>query len=302
MIKPLFESIDVVNTEKSFSVKVYEQDAFKSPYHYHPEYELTLITKGSGKRYIGNQMDNYTIGDLVFLGPNLPHCWKTEFSAENESNVSSIVVQFTNDFLGDVFFNKPEMLGIKKMLEKTRRGIVYNAAVVVAISVELNKLVEEKNSFKKLQLFLEILYKLSVTEDFNLLSRLSYIPAQSGTDLERINNVFGYIIENYRAEVSLNGVAKAACMSPNAFCKYFKKVTQKTFMEVVVEYRIHYATTQLLNTDKSVSQVCFDCGFKDTVHFISVFKLRMALSPLQYKKKFLKTFNEFDASDLPDNF
>ncbi|MEJ7684568.1 MAG: AraC family transcriptional regulator [Segetibacter sp.] len=289
MIKPLFESINAQN-DNSFSIRVFEQEAFTSPYHYHPEFELTLIYKGSGKRYVGDHMDHFHKGDLVFLGPNLPHCWKTDPYIKGEINASSIVVQFTNDFLGQDFFNKPELSGILKLLERSQRGIVYERSIVPEISRDLKNLGKEKISFKKLHSLLEILHKLSITTDFTILNRLSYIPISSGSDLERINKVFAYIIDNFKTNVCLDEVANLACMTPNAFCKYFKKITHKTFIEVVVEYRLHYATTQLMHTNKSVAQICFDCGFNDVAHFIRMFKSKMEVSPLQYKKSFLKAF------------
>lgn len=285
MIKPLFEPISVQN-DNSFSIRVFEQEAFTSPYHYHPEFELTLINKGCGKRYVGDHMDQFDKGDLVLLGPNLPHCWKTDRYIKGEISASSIVVQFTNDFLGHDFFNKPELSGIHKLLERSQRGIVYHRSVVSEISRDLKNLDKEEMSFKKLHIFLEVLHKLSIATDFTLLNRLSYITIQSGGDLERINKVFGYIIDNFKTNVSLEEVANLACMTPNAFCKYFKKITHKTFIEVVVEYRLHYATTQLMDTNKSIAQICFDCGFNDVAHFIRMFKSKMEISPLQYKKKF----------------
>lgn len=285
MIKPLFEPINAHN-DNSFLIRVFEQEAFTSPYHYHPEFELTLINKGCGKRYVGDHMDHFDKGDLVLLGPNLPHCWKTDPYIKGEINASSIVVQFTNDFLGQDFFNKPELSGILMLLERSQRGIIYNSSIVPEISGDLIKLNKEKTSFKKLHILLEVLHKLSITTDFTLLNHLSYIPIKSGGDLERINKVFGYIIDNFKTNVSLDEVANLACMTPNAFCKYFKKITHKTFIEVVVEYRIHYATTQLMHTNKSIAHICFDCGFNDVAHFIRMFKSKMETSPLQYKKKF----------------
>ncbi len=285
MIKPLFESINAQN-DNSFSIRVFEQEAFTSPYHYHPEFELTLIYEGSGKRYVGNHMDHFNKGDLVFLGPNLPHCWKTDPYIKGEINACSIVVQFTNDFLGQDFFNKPELSDIQKLLVRSQSGIIYNRSIVPEITRDLKNLGKEEMSFKKLHILLEVLHKLSITTNFTLLNPVTHIPIQSGGNLERINKVFSYIIDNFKTNVCLDEVAQLACMTPNAFCKYFKKVTHKTFIEVVVEYRLNYATTQLIHTNKSVAQICFDCGFNDVAHFIRMFKSKMEVSPLQYKKRF----------------
>ena len=105
MIKASFEVLQPVHGQ-SFLVRRFGKSAFDAPYHFHPEYELTYIVKGSGKRYIGNHMDNFTAGDLVLLGPNLPHCWKLESEHEEQSDASAIVVQFDEGFLGSGFFDK----------------------------------------------------------------------------------------------------------------------------------------------------------------------------------------------------
>ena len=293
MIKPVFEHVNVL-TNNSFSLQVFEPGALEFPFHYHPEFELTIITSGSGKRFIGDCIENFNYGDLVFLGPNLPHCWKLDSYLEDDRNVSSIVVHFTSNFLRDDFFCKPELNEIHKLVERSRKGIVYNRSIIPEISEDLKTLAKEDNSFKKLHLLLNVLHKLSVTRDYTLLNGLSYVENLNRGDLERINKIFDYITDNYKTNVCLQDAAELACMTPNSFCKYFKKVTQKTFIEVVVEYRLRYALSQLLHTSKSVAQICFDSGFNDIVYFNRMFKSKLNVSPLQYKKNFQKTLSVFD--------
>ncbi len=301
MVQPLFESIHS-RLENSFSIRTFEQHAFTSPYHYHPEFELTLIRKGKGKRYIGNQMNHFCNQELVFMGPNLPHCWKTDPLVQEKVNASSIVVQFNINFLGEDFFQKPELAPIKKFLDMSQRGIVFGSTVIPAISDSLEAMVNEPVNFKKLHIFLDILHRLSTTTNFKLLNSLSYIPLQNAKDMERINKIFTYIVENFKTNVKLEDVACEACMTQNAFCKYFKKMTHKTFIEVVLEYRLDFAISLLLNTDKSIEHICFECGFNDTVYFIRMFKSKMRLSPLQYKKKFMHSFHLFDDSNQAAEF
>jgi AraC-like DNA-binding protein len=287
MIKPSFEVINPL-TRDSFLVRVFEEEAFTSPYHYHPEFELTIITKGSGKRYVGNHMDYFKEGDLVFLGANLPHCWKTDPINKGEINASSIVIQFSGNFMGEDFLNKPELTDIQSLLKRSSCGIVYRGALVAEISNAMKSMAKEAIRFKQLQSLLDILYKLSISPECTLLNRLNSIPTQNGSELERLNTVFSYIIDNFKIGVFLNEAARLANMTPNAFCKYFKKTTHKTFIEVVVEYRLHYSTIQLIHSNKSVCQICFDCGFNDVAHFSRMFKTKMNISPLQYRKTFFK--------------
>ncbi|MEJ7739684.1 MAG: AraC family transcriptional regulator [Chitinophagaceae bacterium] len=287
MIKPAFEAINSL-TENSFLVRVFEEEAFTSPYHYHPEFELTLITRGSGKRYVGNHMDHFKEGDLVFLGANLPHCWKTDPIHKGEINAGSIVIQFTENFLGADFFNKPELAVISNLLKRSSCGIQFKGAAGAAISEAIKNLAGEEVRFKQLLYLLDILYRLSITSDYTQLNRLNHIYTRNGNDLERLNTVFSYIIDNFKIGILLNEAASRANMTPNAFCKYFKKTTHKTFIEVVVEYRLHYSTIQLIHTNKSVAEICFDCGFNDVAHFSRMFKTKMNISPLQYRKTFVK--------------
>ncbi|MEO6684507.1 MAG: cupin domain-containing protein, partial [Dyadobacter sp.] len=103
-MKPLFENLKP-GPESSFIIRSFDLEQFTVPFHFHPEFELTLITKGRGKRYVGNNMADFEENDLVLIGPDVPHCWKSE----KEDGVKSIVVHFINDFLGKDFFDKPEL-------------------------------------------------------------------------------------------------------------------------------------------------------------------------------------------------
>jgi AraC-like DNA-binding protein len=290
MIKPFFEPLSPTDNS-SFLVRKFEVAAFTFPYHFHPEFELALITKGEGKRYVGNHMEYYKEGDFILLGANLPHCWKTD-PVVKENNGSSIVIQFTGDFLGHELFEKKELLGIKELLLKSKRGISYNEAEVKKVREKMISISEEKVEFKRLILLLDILHDLAACKKYVLLDTESYISLQPTSEMQRINSIFGYIIDNFKFNVSLVDAAKLANMSKNAFCKYFKKITRKTFIEVVIDYRLNYANQQLIHTSKTVTDICFESGFNDVAHFSRMFKKKMKLSPLQYRNSFMKNIEE----------
>lgn len=285
MNKPSFEVLQSSHIN-SFLLRSFEETAFTSPYHFHPEYELTLILKGKGKRFVGSNMADYLIGDLVLIGSNLPHCWKTEEIIEGEVNAHSIVVQFSNNFLGEHFFSKPEFTHIDNLLRRSANGIQFTNKTQALIKERMMALIEEEDNFRQIINLLDILQELATSNSFVLLNKGTSPAQQSLADQERINPVFAYLVENFRHHVSLNEAAAIANMSPNAFCKYFKKITRKTFMETVIEYRINYATQQLVHTNKSVSEICFDSGFTDSSHFYKMFRSKLKLSPLSYRKKF----------------
>jgi AraC-like DNA-binding protein len=285
MAKASFEALNPYNTH-SFLLRQFSE--FTAPYHFHPEYELTLIVKGKGNRYVGNHMGTYDDGDLVLLGSNLPHCWKNEPVMTEEKQVSSVVIQFAPDFLGDDFLGKPELSSIAYLLGKSAHGIQFTGNTAAKVNADMLALTLEENPFKRLMGLLDLLYTLAASKHYILLDRRGLASAGSGARSERINTVLGYIIDNYKNEILLNEAAALVSMTPNAFCKYYKKTTKKTFIETVTDYRINYAIQQLIYSDRPISDICFDNGFGDLSHFYKLFKRKMKLSPLKYRKEFRK--------------
>ncbi|MDQ6844453.1 MAG: AraC family transcriptional regulator [Bacteroidota bacterium] len=280
-MRPSFESVNT-SENTSFLVRKFEEKNFSAPYHFHPELELTLILKGCGKRYVGSHMHDYFPGDLVLLGANLPHCWKTEDDAVENS--ISVVVHFNIDFLGEDFFKRPEMNTIHQLLNNSNYGLQFTAGNKI-IKERILSLSDENNSFKRLIIFLDVLHDLSNARYAILDKKRSYA-ALSYNDKQRINEVIAYVVENFHDSISLRQAASIANMTSHAFCKYFKKLTRKTFIEAVNDYRIDFAIRQLVNTNKSISEIGFESGFNDVSNFHKTFKSRMKLSPLSYRNMF----------------
>jgi len=293
MIKASYEVLQPVNGQ-SFLLRKFDKLAFNAPYHFHPEYELTYILQGSGKRFVGSHMEDFEAGDLVLLGPNLPHCWKLETEGEKHEDAGAIVIQFNANFLGDDFFNKTELQYIKKLLKKSGSGISFHSGTQAAVNRGLLNLSGETNNFKLLMGLLEMLQRLASSAEYSLLDQNRMVAEPSLAEQERINPVLAYLVENFRHPVSLDVAAGIANMTTNAFCKYFKKITRKTFMETIIEYRLNYAIQQLVQTDKPISDISFDSGFGDVSHFYKMFKLKMHLSPLNYRKKFMRSLEDED--------
>jgi len=290
MSKATFEII--TSTKRaSFVITKFDKGGFSAPFHFHPELELTCITQGKGKRFVGNNMSGFEENDVVLIGPKLSHCWKL-IPAEKQK-AGSIVLHFNYEFLGNDFFNLPEMELIRKLLKRSEGGIEFGGKIKESTRESMELALQEKKQFKKLMIILEIFNNLSISREYVLLNKKNTTSSQTDDNQQRINKVFAYIVENFHDEISLNEASKTIGMTPNAFCKYFKKITRKTFMETVIDYRINYATQQLVETDKSITDVCFESGFRDMSHFYKMFCLRMELSPLNYRKQFLgETFHE----------
>lgn len=293
MIKASFEVLQPVSGQ-SFLFRKFDSAAFDAPYHFHPEYELTSIVEGTGKRFVGSHMEDFSAGDLVLLGPNLPHCWKLEPVVQLQPAASAIVIQFNAAFLGDDFFNKNELQHIKRLFQKSASGVCFKQETRAAANQRLLTLSSEKSSFKLLMGLLEVLQMLGTSNEYHLLDQNSVIAERSAAEQERINPVLAYLVENFRSHVSLDIAAGIANMTTNAFCKYFKKITRKTFMETIIEYRLNYAIQQLVQTDLPISDIAFESGFGDVSHFYKMFKLKMGLSPLNYRKRFMRSLSGED--------
>lgn len=286
MEKAFFEAVQH-STQQSFLLREFDSTGFNAPYHFHPELELTYIVKGNGKRYTGSRMDHFTDGDLVLLGSNLPHCWKLT-DADTQQDARSIVFQFTEDFLGHSFFIKEEMQLIQLLLNRSGGGIAFKGGTVLTVQALIERHMSMDSRFDRVISLLQILQALALSNEYELLDQNHSIAAMSSADQHRLYSVWSYIVENFRDEISLAQVAAVAGMTTNAFCKYFKRSTRKTFVQTVIDFRLSYAIQQLVQNSKPISQIAFESGYNDVSQFHKNFKSKIKVSPLNYRKQFLK--------------
>jgi AraC-like DNA-binding protein len=242
--------------------------------------------KGEGTRYVGDNISPFSAGDLVLLGPDLPHVWKSHdryHSNDCQESSSSIAVHFNKDFLGRGFFNLPEMHLINELLEKCRRGMDVRQSTKSNIALQLKQMVNQ-SSTERLLTLLNILNLLSRCRDPELLSTPSFLDAYVASESTRIKNVHRFVISNFRETIKLEDAASAANMTPTAFCRYFKQHTRKTFSAYLNEVRVGYACRMLQENNFKISQICYESGFCNLSNFNKQFKVVMGLTPLQYQK------------------
>jgi AraC-like DNA-binding protein len=274
-------------TDGSFLFRQFNLPYFDAPYHFHPEFELTLILKSEGKRFVGNQVADFKEGDLVLLGANVPHCWKND-GIGNENSARSIVVQFKEDFLGEGFFKNTETQPIRSLLDKAKSGVLISGKTRDRVAREMIFL-QTVPPFQKLLGLLDLLNTIATSKDFEIIDNQPDKYDLSAVDLDRINKVYAYVIEHYTQDIHLETAAHLTNMTETAFCRYFKKITKKTFLDLVTEFRIKHACNLLNSTDKQVAEVCFESGFGNISHFNKQFKVVTGYSPLNYRKMFLAT-------------
>ncbi len=273
-----------LNEENLFHYEEFFQPRFTSPFHLHDEFELILILKSHGKLYIGSSVVNFSDGDLFLFAPGLPHCFFNSRGYENGDELAhAIVIQFKDDFLGPAFFERSEVSHLKKLITRSSFGVQFlNPGNQFREKIlEIN----EKKKLEKLAVFLTLLDILSNTNDIRLLSTDGKLNYYSLNDSKIINNVFRYVAENFQKEVSFDSAASIANMQRSAFCRYFKRKTRKKFTEFVNETRIMHARKLLLETDKSVFEISFECGYQNTSYFNRQFRSHCNISPTAFREQ-----------------
>ena len=284
---PILEKVST-DSSNSFALKEEILPYIKIGWHFHPEYELTLFTESTGKCFIGDHTDNFGPGDLFLLGPNLPHYMRNDeiyYQNDPSLRIRAIVVHFSKDFIGEKFFEIPEMITVKKLLHNASRGIFIYGETLKQIVPMMESLLQLKG-YPRLKCLLDILQYIAHSEEQRLLSSLGYQNSFSHNDAERINSVFDYLLQRFTEEISLPVVAAHIHMNTSAFCKFFKNRTGKTFSHILNEIRIGHACKLFIEEGLSVSQVCYSCGYNSLSYFNRKFKAITKYSPMEYRKRF----------------
>ncbi|WP_319231965.1 AraC family transcriptional regulator [Draconibacterium orientale] len=276
-----FEKL-VVDENSLFHFQEFKQQRFTSPFHLHDEFELILINRSHGKLYVGNEVTNFSDGDVFFFAPEIPHCFYNIKDYEKEGVLAhATVIQFKSDFLGVDFFNKTEAFKLKELISLAKSGILFtNPSKQIIRRI---KEIGETNNLQKLGHLLFILSELANTKDYSLLSSGQIIYKMS--ESENVNEVIQYVAENFQKEISLAKAAEIANMQKAAFCRYFKRRTKKKFMQFVNETRIAHAQKLLIETDKNILEVAYECGYESSSYFYRTFKKYHQVSPVTYRKQ-----------------
>ncbi|SEQ87057.1 AraC family transcriptional regulator [Neolewinella agarilytica] len=280
-MKPEYEKI-IEPAERSFTAKVVNRSSrplLSQAWHYHPELEICFTLKSSGRRFVGNQIADYQVGDLVMMGTNLPHGFTTDVYC------SQIVVQMTENFLGRDFLNTPETRPIRTLFQRAGQGLSFHGNTQKKSSKLLREILKHEG-MTKLRYLLELLQLLAESEEVSSICSLEYAMDLNVEDLGRIKVVYDHVMENFREEVSIPEMAAQLNISEAAFYKFIKKHTKKTYTQIINEFRINHAGKLLMSTDKSITEICFESGFNNISYFNRKFKQLMTLTPDGFRKRY----------------
>ena len=273
IITPVFGNSFKLETFDEYNVNHYKS------WHYHPEIELVYINGGSGKRQIGTHMSYFNDGDLILIGKNLPHCGFTDRSTGNRKET---LVQFKEDFLGQGFFDIPEMEKLKSLFSMAEQGLAFHGDTKSRVGSTMEGL-DELDGFKRLLSILDILHELSLSTEMTILNAEKFAISTEVSEQNRINKVFNYVKNNFQQPIPLETVSSLSGMTEPSFCRYFKKTTSKTFTQFVNEYRLVHASKLLAEKEMAISDIAFEAGSQNVSHFTRLFKTFTGMSPSAYR-------------------
>ncbi|MBS1669498.1 MAG: AraC family transcriptional regulator [Bacteroidetes bacterium] len=275
-----------------FLVSVVEHNGsyFDAPFHYHPEIELVYIKESHGNRVIGDKIEPFEAGDMVFVGGNLPHVWLNDeiyYKDLPELRAKAIVLYFNSKLLGPAFYNVKEFAHISAFLKKGERGIKVEGRTKELVAKKLEDLLH-KTGIEKITGLFELCDMLAHSDELRFITSDGYKTSNLNVETDRVAEIVKYIHANYHTAITLTTISSIANLSPKSFCRMFKKRTNKHFIEYLNEVRISYACNFLLDTDWGISEIAYKCGYKTVPNFNKLFKEETGLSPKAYREKSIR--------------
>ncbi len=275
--------------DNSFSARQDTIPCIEHDWHFHPELELIYFLKSTGTRYVGNSIGSFGPGELYLIGSNLPHLFRNEkeyYDNNGEGKVVDlIVVKFERDFLGKGFLDLAESRKVQLLFQKADRGLQFSKAASYLVHNYMVGLVGSHGLSSVIGL-LKILDILSVSENYVPLCSEGITNNFRKDEKERMAEIVNYLTQNFDKKIELQEIASIAHMTPNSFCRYFKKRTRKSFSQYLNEIRIRHACKLLIEGEMQISDICYQSGFNTFTNFNRQFKLHMQVTPSEFMKKY----------------
>ncbi|SDD73024.1 AraC family transcriptional regulator [Niabella drilacis] len=276
-MRPLIQKLPL-NESSSFIAQTFRTPEFEVGWHQHIEYELILFTEGSGLSLIGNHVGQFETGDIYFLGSNVPHTFRKR---DPDLVTSAVVVQFRRDFWGQDLLQLPEARKIRQLLETSMQGLKLQGQLRNKMQTPIKEL-EKATGFRRVIALCHCLELMAANPEWTTVNTQELRINED----ERISRIFQFTIDNFRDPITLQDVAEIACMSVPHFCSFFKRCTQKTYVDFLNTVRTGYACSLLTETQKPVLDICFESGYNTIANFHKQFLKTQKLTPLQYRKAF----------------
>lgn len=268
--------------QESFDCEVVHGPDYGTRWHFHPEIQITLAIKSQGYRIVGDNISPLRDGDCVLIGADVPHVWQQDRTGSAHA-VEAVIVRFRRDFLGADFMARPELDSVGKLLARARRGLQVTGRTLQRVGKSLRALPEQEGLSRVITM-LGILDELSQSSDLKPLASTGFRPSLDASDQERMGRILRYIEERLVDDLAREDLARVASLSEGAFSRYFKSRTGRSLPEYVNELRIGRACRMLSESDNAVTDIAFDCGYRNLANFNRWFLKLTGHVPRDYRR------------------
>ncbi len=243
------------------------------------------MVKGTGIRFIGENINNFEKDELILLGSNIPHTWKCNANNNNDY-VEALVMHFHPECLGTAFLSLPEAKKVQKFLLLANQGILYYGETKQK-AVKFMRKMKNTSGLDKIIFLLKICDLLSSSTEYEIISSQYNSGKLNKADEQRLNKILNFTFSNFKQKIYIEDIADLSNLSVTSFCRYFKTSTKKSYFDFLTEIRISYACRLLVNSDQPIKSIAEESGFDNTSNFYRHFKRFKNSSPNEYKKSYL---------------
>ncbi len=281
-MQPIRESIQT-SEGQSFAYRRFTPMYFPFQWHHHPEAELTLIVRGRGRRYVGDHIEDFTEGDLVLLGPGLPHTWHSR--PQGRSRAQAVATQFRPDCFGEPFLASPELRPVRRLLDRASVGLAFHGRAASNAQHTLEAMAK-LTPLQRMTRLVDTLGRLAESRQVRRLSTRPFTNPLRDEDRRRIDRVCRFMDEHFNQPLTLADAAPLAHLHPASFARFFKRITGQTFIEYLHRLRVGEACRLLVETDRPITDICFASGFGNVSNFNRIFRRVKGDTPREYRRNF----------------
>lgn len=284
----IMREITPLSERDCFYVANRHKTEFTYPIHCHVECELNFTEHAAGvRRVVGDSAEVIGDFDLVLItGKDLEHVW--EHHECKSPDIREITIHFSPDFFSRDLINKNQFDSIRRMLEKAQRGLAFPMQAIMKVYNWLDKLAFEEQGFYAVMNFMRILYELSLYDDAKVLSSSSFAKIENFSDSRRVQKVQRYISEHYQENIRLSTMAAMVGMTSVSFSRFFHLRTGKSLSDYIIDIRLGHATRLLVDSQRTIAEICYDCGFNNLSNFNRMFKRKKNCSPKEFRENYRK--------------
>lgn len=285
----LFKEVSPLSGKDCFIVIERLKSTFDFPIHVHPEYELNFVENAEGaQRIVGDSVETIGQEDLVLIAnPHLEHAWVNHACASQ--HIHELTIQFHVSSLPEELMDKNPFRSIRLLLERARKGLAFGPEAIAKVLPVMRTINCEPDRFYSLLKFWTVLHELSLTADVRELASHSFIRQEKAAEEDpRIDKVLRFCTGNYEKQLRLGDAAALVNMSESSFCRFIRQRTSKSFVDFLTDIRLGAAVRQLVDSDRSIAEVGYACGFNNLSNFNRIFKKKKGITPSEFRENYRK--------------